>query len=123
MTYIRELKESLADIHAIGGQFAVLAETRPEGWRVKLVQARRAMAEALDRFSALLVKEEAGSQLPMPDLTQLRDAASQFRTTLALHQANFPASSIDDSEAYRKSGDAVRNAGVGFMEAAHRILS
>ena len=53
----------------------------------------------------------------------VREAASRFRTALALHQARFAAASIEASEAYDKSAGEVWNAGENFRKTAERILS
>ena len=123
MSYIRDLREALAAIRAVGGQIADLARERGAGWRVELVTLRLQMAQALDLFSTLLAKSEAAAALPARDLTELREAASRFRTALALHQARFAAASIEASEAYDKSAGEVWSAGENFRETAERILS
>ena len=123
MSYIRDLREALAAIRAVGGQIADLARERGAGWRVELVTLRLQMAQALDLFSTLLTKSEAVAALPAGELTELREAASRFRTALALHQARFAAASIEASEAYHKSAGEVWSAGENFREIAERILS
>lgn len=123
MSYIRDLKEALAAIRAVGEQIAGLARARGAGWRVELVKSRLKMAQALDLFSTLLAKSEAAAALPARDLIELREAASRFRTALALHQARFAAASIEASEAYDKSAGDVWNAGEHFRNTAERILS
>jgi len=123
LSYIRDLREALAAIRAVGGQIAGLARARGAGWRVELVKLRLQMAQALDLFSTLLTKSEAAAALPARELTELREAASRFRTALALHQARFAAASIEASEAYDKSAGEVWSAGENFRETAERILS
>ena len=123
MSYIRDLREALAAIRAVGGQIADLARERGAGWLVELVTLRLQMAQALDLFSTLLAKSEAAAALPARDLTELREAASRFRTALALHQARFAAASIEASEAYDKSAGEVWSAGENFRETAERIMS
>jgi len=123
LSYIRDLREALAAIRAVGGQIADLARERGAGWLVELVTLRLQMAQALDLFSTLLAKSEAAAALPARDLTELREAASRFRTALALHQARFAAASIEASEAYDKSAGEVWSAGENFRETAGRILS
>jgi len=120
---IHDLRSALADIRAVGEQIAGLARARGAGWRVELVKLRLKMAQALDFFSTLLAKSEAAAALPARDLTELREAASRFRTALALHQAKFAAASIEASEAYDKSAGEVWNAGENFRKTAERILS
>ena len=107
----------------MGEQIAGLARARGAGWRVELVKLRLKMAQTLDFFSTLLAKSEAAAALPARDLTELREAASRFRTALALHQARFAAASIEASEAYDKSAGEVWNAGENFRKTAERILS
>ena len=123
MSHIRDLREALAAIRAVGEQIAGLARAQRAGWRVELVKLRLQMAQALDLFSTLLAKSEAAAALPARDLTELRDAAARFRTALALHQARFAAASIEASEAYDKSAGEVWSAGENFRETAERILS
>jgi len=123
LSYIRDLREALSAIRAVGEQIAGLVQARGAGWRVELVKLRLQMARALDLFSTLLAKSEAAAALPAGELTELREAASRFRTALALHQARFAAASIEASEAYDKSAGAVWSAGENFRETAERILS
>lgn len=123
MSYIRDLREALTAIRTVGEQIAGLARERGAGWRVELVKLRLKMAQALDLFSALLGRSEAAAALPARDLTELREAASRFRTALALHQARFAAASIEASEAYDQSAGEVWNAGENFRKTAERILS
>lgn len=123
LSYIHDLGEALAAIRAVGEQIAGLARMRGAGWRVELVKSRLQMAQALDLFSTLLARSEAAAALPARDLTELREAASRFRTALAIHQAKFAAASIEASEAYDKSAGEVWNAGENFRETAERILS
>lgn len=123
MSYIRDLREALTAIRTVGEQIAGLARERGAGWRVELVKLRLKMAQALDLFSALLARSEAAAALPARDLTELREAASRFRTALALHQARFAAASIEASEAYDQSAGEVWNAGENFRKTAERILS
>lgn len=123
LSYIRDLRDALAAIRTVGEQIAGLARTRSAGWRVELVKLRLQMAQALDLFSTLLARSEAAAALSAQELTELRDAASRFRTALALHQARFAAASIEASEAYDQSAGEVWNAGENFRETAERILS
>lgn len=109
------LKDVVARIEDIDRQIATIMRVREENWRHSLVRARRELAEAVAAASAEITSLSNDRD---PHVEDLRTKLSAFRHALALHQANHPASSIDNSQAYKLSNDVVRCASQSFVESA-----
>ena len=123
MTRLIALEEAVADLEQVDRHFSPVVSREGHDWRRTLVKSRRELADATGKAFLAITDYSSSHELPSTQLEELRQSLSDFRHHLALHQASYPASSIDETPEYKKSSNRVQDTLLVFVTAARRICS
>jgi hypothetical protein len=115
-------KEAVAELEAIQAAMASLSKQDDSNWRRDFIDLRRRLQSQITQVSLAITR-----CLPLSRddrlVRELKDALSRMRTAVALHQANWPAVSIDaSSPEYLQSTSGVREANRDFIDLARKLL-
>ncbi|GAA0314974.1 hypothetical protein GCM10009087_26750 [Sphingomonas oligophenolica] len=103
---ILRCERRLQQLHEASKQATI---DRREGWQRELVRVRRELSVAIGELTTAM-QEWSPPESAQADFTAFRSHISALRSTLALHQASFPASSvIVDERAYFESTNLIRD--------------
>lgn len=118
--------KTLLDILAAWNQtrsdLARQATERQDNWRFTTVQLRRKLQEHIAAIAAATIGLDVGAHAA-GELETFRRALATLRTQLAMHQAQWPAVSIQpDDKEYKASTAVLRQANDAFDIAARQLV-
>ena len=123
MTALEELQRAFDEFERIQSDITVIGSQPVEGWQRRLVEQRRTLQANIVRL------REAGAACDGTGtggeaLAEYQQALSAMRTAMALHQAQWPAVTIDQESAdYQRSQFAVRKATGHFRTVAKQLIT
>lgn len=110
------LREELAKFRSMTTAIADIGQRTDEARKGELVKLRREYAEQIGKLSGAIEADE-GLAANTDLRSEFRKRFSEMRSALALHQANWPAISMDENPvAYRASAMNVSKLQGGFLE-------
>lgn len=123
MSDLEAFRESVSELQRVQVALGGIDKDNGHDWRREFIDLRRKLQL---QISNVATAANGSRRLSGDDglAREVKSALSRMRSTLALHQANWPAVAIDgDNPAYVRSTASVRDANKAFMEVARRVLS
>ena len=119
---VTQLRETVAEWNATRFELARLATERDGDWRLRTVRLRRKLQDQIAQIALILTRLDVAPAMA-GEIEALRRALSALRAQLAMHQANWPAVSLqpDDPE-YRASVVSLRRANETLAKAAEQLF-
>ena len=116
-------RSAVDDLEQIQSAMSGIAASPDANWKRQIIESRRKLQAQISVVSEAIRQCESG--MPSPELTvRLLVALSKMRSTLAIHQAKWPAVAIDVSSAdYAESLASVRQANRTFISLAREALA
>ena len=122
MSDLTAFRDGVSELERIQAKMAGLSKCDEADWRRGLIDLRRQLQSQISRV-ATVAKDCDRLVSDQRLASQVRDALSHMRSTLALHQADWPAVAIDpESLDYRMSVESVRTANRAFLDLAKQVL-
>ncbi len=123
MTDAPDMRMALAELRRIMNDLHRVSRRADAERRHDLVRLRRQLSEQMPTISA--AAEHCAPLIQHPELfREFRERFSAMRSAIALHQARWPAVSIDEGgEPYRQSAAAVRTRNADFLEWMDSLLA
>jgi hypothetical protein len=116
LTLSPQLRSALRDYSRAANDVAAVGARQDEGRKRALVLSRRQLSEHVGILSTAIEKDEVLAKSP-GEQQELNRLFATMRYALALHQADWPAVSIDDDPlAYRESSLRVREKSSAFWD-------
>ena len=118
----KQLSAALAELQRIQMSLAALSGGGGDAWKQDLIDLRRQLAAQIGLVGQLAEGCE-GLRRSEAQGRSFWDLLAKMRTTVALHQARWPAVAIrQDDPAYQQSISAVRTANRAFVAMAQEII-
>ena len=123
MDSLQAFSEALAELERILTAMAEMSKRTDPDWKREFIEMRRQLqsqlatvAAAADQCLQIKGNPEAA--------TKLREGWTKMRSSLALHQANWPAVRIDrEDKSYLDSASKTRATNWAFVELARQIIA
>ena len=123
MTALEELTRAFDEFERIQSDITVIGSQPVEGWQKRLVEQRRTLQANIVRLREAGVACDGG-RVAGKALAEYQQALSAMRTAMALHQAQWPAVTIDqENPDYQQSQLAVRKATGHFRTIAKQLIA
>jgi len=119
---VAQLRGTVAEWNGTRFELARLATERDGDWRLRTVRLRRKLQDQIAQIALILTHLDVAPTMA-GEIESFRRALSALRAQLAMHQASWPAVSIqpDDAE-YRASVASLRGANETFAKAAEQLF-
>jgi hypothetical protein len=119
---LQAFREAVAELERVQAAMADVTNSGGENWKREFIDLRRQLQAQIGQVAraASACRGLATSDVLARDI---QEALSRMRTAVALHQANWPAVSIDPADpGYIKSSASVRAANRAFIDLAQQVL-